>query len=124
MLNKGSMMRTTIDDLTERIQFLSYVNYRNEQGDILRTEESVRFEVWAKVLPVSAPLLIDGAERRAQVQYRVIVRYRDDIMPDDVLLWGGRRLKVSSTPYDVESRRTWTAFDCVEAVQDGDAETE
>lgn len=122
MKNTGSLMRTTIDDLTERIQLLSAVYYRNAQGDILKSEEIVRAEIWAKVLPISAPIVDGQTERQAEITYRVIVRYRDDLLPDDVVQWRGRRFKITNTPYDVESRRIWTAFECREVVPDGKTE--
>lgn len=115
-------MRTTIDDLTERIQFLSAVNYRNEQGDILRSEEVVRATVWAKVLPIGAPIQNGSPEREAEVVYRFVVRYRTDLLPDDIVVWRGRRMRITNTPYDAESRRIWTTFECREVVPDGQAE--
>ena len=122
MINTGSIMRTSIDDLTERVQLVSFVNFRNEQGDILAGEERIRGEMWAKVLPMSAPITEGGVERRAEVHYRVVVRYRDDISPDDVIKWRNKRLRITSTPYDAESRRIWTVLDCIEVVPDGKAE--
>ena len=122
MINTGNVMRTTIDDLKERIQILSFVNYRNELGDILQSEEVVRAECWAKVLAINAGISEGGVERTASIGYRIIVRYRDDISPDDVIKWRNKRLRITSTPYDAESRRIWTVLDCVEVVPDGKAE--
>ena len=122
MINAGSILRTSIDDLTERVQIISFVNFRNAQGDILASEEHVRGEMWAKVLPMSAPITDGGVERRAEIRYRIVVRYRDDIEPDDVLIWRNKRLRITDTPYDAESRRIWTVLDCVEVVSDGAAE--
>lgn len=119
MINAGSILRTSIDDLTERVQIISFVNFRNAQGDILASEEHVRGEMWAKVLPMSAPITDGGVERRAEIRYRIVVRYRDDIEPDDVLIWRNKRLRITDTPYDAESRRIWTVLDCVEVVPDG-----
>ena len=122
MINSGTIMRTTIDDLKERIQILSFANYRNELGDILQSEEVVRAECWAKVLAINAGISDGGVERTASIGYRIIVRYRDDISPDDVIKWRNKRLRITSTPYDAESRRIWTVLDCIEVVPDGKAE--
>lgn len=122
MINSGSIMKTSIDDLTERVQLVSFVNSRNAQGDILVSEERIRGEMWAKVLSMSAPITDGGVERRAEIRYRVVMRYRDDIEPDDVLIWRNKRLRITDTPYDAESRRIWTVLDCVEVVPDGAAE--
>lgn len=122
MINSGSIMKTSIDDLTERVQLVSFVNFRNAQGDILVSEERIRGEMWAKVLSMSAPITDGGVERRAEIRYRVVMRYRDDIEPDDVLIWRNKRLRITDTPYDAESRRIWTVLGCVEVVPDGAAE--
>ena len=122
MINTGAIMRTTIDDLKERIQILSFVNYRNELGDILQSEEVVRAECWAKVLAISAGISESGVERTASIGYRIIVRYRDDISPDAGIKWRNKRLRITSTPYHAESRRIWTVLDCIEVVPDGKAE--
>lgn len=124
MINTGSILKTTIDDLTERIKIISFVNFRNVQGDILASEERVRGEMWAKVLPLSNPISDGGIERKSEIHYRVVVRYRDDILPDDLLEWRGKRLRITATPYDAESRKIWTVLDCVEVVQDGAAQTQ
>lgn len=122
MITTGTLMRTTIDDLNERVKIISFVNFRNSQGDILASEERIRGEMWAKVLPTSNPISDGGIERQAEIHYRVIVRYRDDILPDDLLEWRGKRLRITDTPYDAESRRIWTVLDCAEVRKDGKAQ--
>ena len=119
MINTGNLMRTSIDDLKERISIVSFVNFRNEQGDILASEERIRGECWAKVLATNNPLTDGGIEEKAEIRYRIIVRYRDDILPDDLIIWRGKRLRIISTPNDAESRKIWTVCDCSEVEQDG-----
>jgi SPP1 family predicted phage head-tail adaptor len=123
MINTGSIMRTSIDDLTERISIVYQTTTRNPRGDIVRGADVERGSVWAKVLPTSAPISNTGIEREARIGYRVIIRYRNDIRPDDEILWRGKRLRLTGTPYDAESRRIWTVLECQEAVQDGKATT-
>jgi len=116
-------MRTSIDDLTERISIVYHAHSRNSRGDIMPGAETTRCTVWAKVLPTSDPISNTGIEREARIGYRVIIRYRNDIRPDDEIIWRGKRLRLTGTPYDAESRRIWTVLECQEAVQDGKATT-
>ncbi len=122
MITQGSAMRTTIDDLSERIAIVYRVRARNSCGDIIDGNEIVRCTVWAKILPTSTTTETDGIERKAAVSYRIIVRYNRDILPDDEILWNGKRLIQTATPYDAESRHVWTVLECREAVQDGKAQ--
>lgn len=122
MINTGSLMRTSIDDLTERISIVYYAHSRNARGDIVNGQQSTRCTVWAKVLPVGGPLSNTGVEREAAINYRVVIRYRTDILPDDEVVWRNKRLKLTSTPYDAENRHIWAVLECQEAVKDGKAE--
>lgn len=123
MINTGTIMRTSIDDLTERISIVYHAHSRNARGDIIPGAETTRFTVWAKVLPTGGPMSNTGIEREAAINYRVIIRYRADVLPDDEILWRGRRLVQTGTPYDAESRHIWTVLEAREAVQDGKATT-
>ena len=123
MINTGAVMRTSIDDLTERISIVYHAHTRNARGDIVPGTQSTRCTVWAKVLPLGGPMSDTGIEREAAINYRIIIRYRTDILPDDEILWRGRRLVQIGTPYDAESRKIWLVLEAREAVQDGKATT-
>ena len=120
MRTTGSIINnTTIDDLAERISIVYQKAQRNNRGDILGIEDVTRCTVWAKVLPLSARrLLDDSVEAVNEVSYRVIIRHRTDIAPDDIVLWRGKRLQQTAPPYDAESRRMWTVLECVEMKAD------
>ena len=111
-------MGVTIDDLHERITIQYHEKTRDEDGNIIDAGEAkTRAAVWAKVLPVAARIGDTAQETENAVTYRVTVRYRDDIEPTDEIIWRGKRLTLISPPYDVESRRMWTVFDCREMVE-------
>ena len=116
-------MRTSIDDLKERISIVYHAHTRNARGDIVPGTQSTRCTVWAKVLPLGGPMSDTGIEREAAITYRIIIRYRSDILPDDEILWRERRLVQIGTPYDAESRKIWLVLEAREAVQDGKATT-
>lgn len=120
MRTVGSLIaNTTIDDLAERISFRNFITKRNERGDIIPKVEYERCRVWAKILPMTARISDDTLERTSRVTYRVIIRYRDDIKPDDEIVWRDKRLRILSPPFDAESRRIYTVMDCEEVVEDG-----
>lgn len=122
MRTAGSALRQmTLDDLAERISVVYFEATRNERGDIVKGTEQVRCMVWAKVLPLTGRIEDTAPERLNSVTYRVTIRWRTDILPDDEILWRGRRFKIVTVPVDVESRHIWTMFEVKEAVSDGAA---
>lgn len=122
MRYEGIIKQTSIDDLSERVSVVYFETTRNERGDIVKGEEVTRCTVWAKVLPLSGKIEDSTPARVNTVTYRVTIRYRADILPDDEIVWRGRRLKITTTPFDVESRKIYLQFDCREVVKDGKAQ--
>ncbi len=118
MMQTGSAMQTSIDDLTERIEIRYAERHRDAAGNLIPGEPQSRGTCWAKVLPLAAAVG-DGVEAKANiVRYRVTIRYRDDLWPNDWLVWRGKVLTITSPPYDAESRRKWLVLDCQEAIAD------
>lgn len=109
----------SVDDLAEKISVVYFETTRNERGDIVQGAEIVRCMVWAKVLPLTGRINDITPERKNEITYRITIRYRTDILPDDLIIWRGRRLKIITTPVDIEARRIWLQVDCKEAIQDG-----
>lgn len=112
-------MKTTIADLSEKIQVVYFETARNERGDFLKVTEVERCRVWAKVYPLTAKNVDGQPEHSNRISYRVTIRRRADIKPDDEIVWRGRRLKMLSPPYDLDGKREFTAFECEEVVEDG-----
>lgn len=122
MKNTGSIMKTTIDDLSERVSIVYYEPSRSLLGDIVHGEEKERCKAWAKILPLTARTGTDGIERTPAVTYRIVIRYRTGIFPDDMVVWRGKLLEQVAPPYDAESMHVWTVLECREAVADGTAQ--
>lgn len=112
-------MKSNIAGLSERISFIYFSTAQNKFGDIVKGEEITRCTVWAKICPITTKTNDVIPERTNNISYRVITRYRKDILPDDEILWRGRRLKMLSPPYDFEGQRKFLNIDCVEVVEDG-----
>lgn len=111
--------KMTVSDLTERIKIIFFETSRNSKGDIIKNFEKIRCEVWAKILPLAGKITDSTPEKINSVTYRMTIRHRDDIKPDDEILWRGKKLKILTPPFDVEVKHIWTQFDCVEVIQDG-----
>ena len=108
----------SVDELTERVQFVYREKKRNAVGDIIEGEEKTRCTVWAKVLPLVGKVEDATPERSHVVTYRVTIRFRADIEPDDELIWCGRRLSQQAMGIDVENRRVWWQMECEEKVSE------
>lgn len=124
MRTRGTLMKTSMDDLTERIRIVYKDRSRDACGNIVTGAETLRCEVWAKVYPYGANITLAGVERVNQVDYRVVVRYRTDILPTDEMLWRGKRLKLIKPAYDAESAHTWTVMECREVIADAETTSE
>lgn len=114
------MSKMKIADLSERISVRYFDVEHDEFGNILRREEIERCRVWANVYALTAKKFEAQPKRENKITYRVTIRYREDIKPDDEIVWRGqRRLKLLSPPFNLNGQKTFTAMDCEEVVADG-----
>ena len=120
-IRRGKEMDVAIDDLHERIEILYRDKMRDLDGNIVDGEIHTRATVWAKVIPVTARIGEQSEETENEIIYRVTVRHREDIETTDEISWRGKKLTLVSPPYDVESRRIWTTFECRELIENGEA---
>ncbi len=116
---KQAIRQISVDDLSEKISVVYYITERNTRGDIVKTEEVIRCTVWAKVLPLTGKISDSTPEKINTINYRITIRYRKDLKPDDEIIWRGRKLKILTPPFDVENFHIWTMFECREVIQDG-----
>lgn len=112
-------MKMTIGHLSERISVRYFDVEHDDCGNILRREERERCRLWANVYALTAKKNDDQPERANKITYRVTIRYREDILPDDEIDWRGRRLKLLSPPFPLNGQKVFTAMDCAEVVEDG-----
>ena len=114
------MSKVKIAGLSERISVKYFETERDEYGNVLRREEKERCRVWAQVYALTAKKNDAQPERENKITYRVTIRYREDIKPDDEIEWRrGRRLKLLSPPFNLDGKRIFTAMDCEEVIEDG-----
>ena len=111
-------MKIKIKDLSERIRIIYYLTARNEYGDLIKVREVTRCRVWARVHALAQRIDDATPERLNKTTYRITVRWRDDIQPNDEIVWRDKRLKIISTPTEFEVRHVWKVFDAQEIQQD------
>lgn len=113
-----ALKQMSVDDLSEKISIVYYDTTRDNRGNIIKSEENIRCMVWAKILPLSGKINDSTPERINTLTYRVTVRYRRDILPDDVMRWRGKYFRLITPPFNLENRRIWIQFDVREVIQD------
>lgn len=119
MLNIGSGIKNNnLDDLNQKIDIVFYTDTRDEEGNIIRNQGQTRYKnLWAKVLPYASKISMGYAEKVNEINYRVVIRYKSDIEPTDVIRWRNKKLTIISTPYDAESLHKWLIMECRELVE-------
>ena len=120
MKTQGSQINNiSLDDFTERIKIMYHKKERNERGDIIDGKPQIRGVCFAKIYPYMSKST-EGREIELinEVNYRVITYWRDDIKPDDFIIWRDKILKLRSPPMDVEGRHIYISFEAVEVIGD------
>ena len=111
-------MYMSIGQLCQRVQVERSVSELDGEGNLVEKGRAVYAQTWAKVLPFAAKIADGYAEKVNEVDYRVVVRYRQDIQLMDVLLWRDKRLQLIAPPYDMDGRKKWLVMECRELVED------
>ena len=111
-------MKIKIKDLSERIRIIYYLTARNEYGDLIKVREVTRCRVWARVHALAQRIDDDTPERLNKTTYRITVRWREDIQPNDEIVWRDRYFKIISAPAEFEVRHVWKVFDVQEIQKD------
>ena len=121
MKTQGNQMNNiSIDDFSERIQIMYHEKKRNERGDIVNGEAKIRCRCFAKIYPYQSRSTNGReVELRNEINYRVTTRYRDDIHPDDFVIWRDKILKLRAPPMDVEGKHIYIQFEALEVLKDG-----
>ena len=105
----------SVDELREKIQIVYYEEYEDDEGNYIKSKvPSLRWQGFAKVLPLSSKIFNGYNEVVNELDYRIIIRYREDIEYTDTILYRGRKLKMLNVPFDLENRKQWLQMDCKE----------
>lgn len=112
-------MRIHLHELRQRVTILRPVMEEDGAGHLIRTGGEKVATVWAKVLPYAAKISDGYAEKVDEVDYRIIIRWRDDVEITDEILWRGHRFTQAAPAYDMRGNRQYLVIEARELVEDG-----
>ena len=112
-------MYVHLNELKQRVIILRPTVEEDEVGKLIEQGRSEVTTVWAKVLPYAAKISDGYAEKVDEVNYRVVIRYREDIETTDLLQWRGKTLIISAPPYPLDGGRKYLVMEAKELVEDG-----
>ena len=112
-------MHVNLSELKQRVIILRPTVEEDEVGNLIEQGRSEVATVWAKVLPYAAKISDGYAEKVDEVNYRVVIRYREDIETTDLLQWRGKTLIISAPPYPMDGGRKYLVMEAKELVEDG-----
>ena len=112
-------MYVSLNELKQRITILRPVTEQDGEGNLVERDRTEVATVWAKVLPYAAKISDGYAEKVDEVNYRVVIRYREDIRVTDVLQWRNLSLQLAAPPYPLGGLKTYTVLEAKELVEDG-----
>ena len=72
-------------------------------------------EVWAEVLPLRGREYQESQKLQAETQYRVLIRYRDDVQANWRVIWRGNQLQITDV-LDTNGLREQLELMCFEKV--------
>lgn len=112
-------MNVTLNELRERIKIVRPITMVDDAGNLLEESEAEVATVWAKILPYAAKISNGYAEKIEEINYRIVIRYREDVTVSDRIYWRGRIFYLTAPPYDMKSNREYLAIEARELVEDG-----
>lgn len=112
-------MYVSLNELRQRVTILRPVTEPDEVGNLIKTGETEIATVWAKVLPYAAKISDGYAEKVEEVNYRIVIRHRDDVEVTDEILWRRHRFVQTAPAYDLRSNRQYLVLEVRELVEDG-----
>ena len=112
-------MYVSLNELRQRVKIIRPVTEEDGVGNLIRTEEEEMATVWAKVLPYAAKISDGYAENVDEVNYRIVIRYRDDVEVTDEIQWRSKRFIQTAPAYDLRSNRQYLVLEVKELIEDG-----
>ena len=112
-------MYVSLNELQQRVTILRPVTTVDEVGNLIEDGQEEVCTVWAKVLPYAAKISDGYAEKVDEVNYRIVIRYRDDIEVTDIIRWRSRKFMQTAPAYDMRCNRQYLVLEVRELVEDG-----
>ena len=112
-------MFVSVSELRHRITFLRPTSTVDNEGNLIEESQQTLFTLWAKVLPYAAKISNGYAEKVEEINYRIAIRYREDIEVTDLISWRGKTLIQTAPPYGMDGKRKYLILEAKEFVEDG-----
>lgn len=113
-------MYVSISAMRHRITIRRPIYKTDDDGNLIEQEQCRLFTLWAKVLPYAAKISDGYAEKVEEVNYRIAIRYREDIEVTDIILWQGKTLVQTAPPYGMDGKHKYLIMEARELVEDGE----
>ena len=113
-------MYITLNELRQRVTILRPVTAEDGAGNLIESGQEEVCTVWAKILPYAAKISDGYAEKVEEVNYRIVIRYREDIEVTDIIRWRSRKFVQSAPAYDMRCNRQYLVLEARELVEDGE----
>ena len=84
-------MYVSLNELRQRVTILHPTTTVDDAGNIIESGQEEVATVWAKILPYTAKISDGYAEKVDEVNYRIVIRYREDIDVTDIIRWRSRK---------------------------------
>jgi SPP1 family predicted phage head-tail adaptor len=94
--------------LRERIIIRRQLNTKNPDTGGLERGWTTLATVWAEVKSLNGREQVIGNTLQGVSTFQITIRYRNDLKPDDQVLWGARELNIVAPPEDPIGDRKWT----------------
>lgn len=114
MRNDGNVYsKMSVDELREKIQIVYYNETQDDEGNFIKdSTPQIRWEGFAKVYPIKSVIQNGYNEIVNEVDYRITLRYRNDIQYTDTIIYRNQKLKMMNVPFDLGNRKRWLQLDC------------
>ena len=109
------MRRTTVNTIRNRVTIEKAASVMSAHGvETFAYPGDGNFKVWADIEPFGTRIVDHEAEAVPELEYRVTIRYREDISLHDRIVYGGRILEQMLPPMDMDGRHVWLQLQCRE----------
>lgn len=102
----------TVGALNQRVQIQRVSNTRDDMGGMIQSWATIA-TVWAEVKPISAGEQFRRQQIQASASHKVTIRYRNDLLPSDRIVWRNRTFQLKGEMNE-DQRRRFSAWACEE----------
>lgn len=115
MLSKKDRMHIVSRNYRHKIEIWDLLSTEeNELGEEVQVPKKV-YDLWAEVTPARGKEYLSVDKLAAEMQYKIVTRYRPDINQAMLIKWQGRELNIKAI-IDISGKEEHMEIMCVEKV--------